>query len=378
MATKKTTKKTTAKKKPAAKKAPAKKKPAKKAEFDLASFQAGLSEAVPEAEVLHFSDENVVGHVSGYLDTGSIAINKAIGAKVGAMGVPRGRITEILGEESTGKTTFCAHVMADCQKQGGVAFVVDTEEKMDEKYTRALGVDVDKLVIIQPKAKTFEKVIDAIRYTLEHWLEKGLQQVPSVIVWDSLGATPTESEMDKQMGESGTVGGLSKGLSRAMRTLTGSIAQANTALIVTNHQYTDIPTNPYAARFGAKKKSYGGKAIRYHACLRLELKRIGTVDLPDGRKVGNKIVCRPIKNQLAPPDQEQTLAVTWGVGFDNTVMLFEALKDAKKITFGGSWYTLKTPTREAKFQQRFIGLGQRFFEDPTLRAEAIDMYMELP
>ncbi len=293
-------------------------------------------------------------------------------------GIPLGRITEVTGEDSTGKTTLAAHLIAECQAMGGVAFVVDTEDKMDVKYTEAIGVNTDDLITIQPDKKTFNSVLDSLSFIFDYINEHKLQNTPTICVWDSVASTCMDDEYTKDNDEGGKVGGASKQLSRAMRVLTGRIANANTAFFIVNHNYTNIVTG-FAARFSnSTKVSFGGKAIRHSACLRLYLTKMGQgsdITLPDGRLIGNYVKCTPIKNQIAKPRQDRAVAVTWGVGFDNTIVLFDRLKELKHIEARGGWLYIKKPDGEEKsFQQGFLGLGKLFFEDPDLRKHCETLY----
>jgi recombination protein RecA len=329
---------------------------------------------VQTVQILTFADENVVGHVKGVVSSQSIAIDKSVG--IG--GLPRGRLIEVSGLDSTGKSTLVAHVVAQAQKLKGVAMVVDTEEKMDEDYVQKIGVKTKNLVIIQPKRKTFEAVLDAITDALDHWIEEGLEDIPLIIAWDSVGATPTASEYDKSMDDNAQVGGASKLLSGAMRTLTGRLAQSNAMLLAVNHVYTDIKTG-FAARFGSKRVTYGGKAIRFHATVRLEFVRTGWVKLNDGTIVGIEVLCKPIKNNVAAPMNEQKLAILWGIGFDNVVPLYWKLQEHKYITGSGGWYRFATSDGEdVKFQSGFIGFGEKVTADPELFQKCVQIYNALP
>lgn len=357
------------------KKAPTKKKVPV---FDMADFATGISKLVddkkkPRIEVMAFSSENVVGHVTGFYSTGSIAINKGLGLP----GLPFGRVVEVAGENSVGKTTLAMECLADVQKQGGMGFLLDIEEKFDKKYAIAIGVDVDKLVVIQPKVKTFEAVIDSINFTLDYWENKGLKDVPSLIVWDSLAATPSESEIRKDAGDNAQVGGASKLLRGAFRVLTGRLAKTNMGMLCINQFYTDIKTG-FAAKFGSKKETYGGGAVKYHSTIRITLIHREKILLTDGTHIGQKVICRVIKNNLANPFREPEFAVTFGVGFDNTIVLFWALSDLKLIRNAGAWYylTLADGT-EVTFQKKFIGLGILFGERPDIRKYCVEKYKEI-
>lgn len=391
-------------KKKTAKKATTKKKTAKKAStsestsspptaaFALASLKAELEAKSVRAilgkdgkptkkkeqtlEILTFDNDDVVGHVVGVISSQSVAIDEGIG--IG--GYPRGRIIEVSGENSTGKTTLAAHAIAEVQKIGGVAMVVDTEEKMDAVYSAHIGVKADQLIVVQPKRKTFESVLNALRDALDHWIAQGLQNVPLLIVWDSVGATPTESEYGKDFDDNALVGGASKQLSGAMRVLTGRLAAANATLFAINHIYTDIKTG-FAARFGSKKVTYGGKAIRFHASVRIELVRTGAVKVRRDSEevmVGSEILVKFIKNNVGVPMRNRTVAILWGIGLDNVVPIFWKLQQHKYITGSGGWYRFATSDGdEVKFQKGFVGFGEKVCSDPELFKKCVTIYNAL-
>lgn len=327
-------------------------------------------------EVLRFSDENVIGHSSGVISSQSVAMDKATG--IG--GWPRGRIVEISGEESVGKTTFVAHAVAEVQKRGGVAMIVDVEHKWDLTYVSRIGVNNDDLVVIQPERHTFEAVIDAMQRALLHWIGRELGDIPLTIVWDSVGQTPTQSEFDKGTDEAQAPGKAAKLIKGAMRTLPELLARANATLLAVNQVYTKIVTG-FAARFqkGEKKITYGGLALRFAATLRIELVRTGSVSLNDGRFVGIEVLAKLNKNNVGVPWRNEKLAIMWGIGIDNVVPLFWKLSEHKYISVGGGWYTFATTEgHRVKFQNSFVGFGQKLTEDPALMELAVQIYKALP
>jgi len=327
-------------------------------------------------EVLTFSDENVIGHSAGTISSRSLALDKATG--IG--GWPRGRIVEISGEESVGKTTVVAHAVAQVQAMGGVAQVVDVEHKWDLPYIKRIGVDPEKLVVIQPERHTFEAVIDAMERGLDHWISRGLNNIPLVVVWDSVGQTPTQSEFDKGTDEAQAPGKAAKLIKGAMRTLPERLARANALLLAVNQVYTKIVTG-FAAKFqkGEKKITYGGLALRFASTLRIELVRTGSIKLSDGTFVGIEVLAKFNKNNVGTPWLNEKFAITWGTGIDNVVSLFWKLSEHSYITSGGGWYTFATTEgHKVRFQQGFIGFGQKLHEDPALNDLAIRIYNALP
>lgn len=345
-------------------------------DLDLGAFVEAVEGTRKKSEapvtVIPFNDVNVVGHGAGLIPTGSLALDKATG--VG--GWPRGRIIEISGAESVGKTTTVTHAIAATQALGGLALIVDTEEKMDEAYTRALGVDVERLMILQSRRKTFESIFDAIARAAEFWIDSGLQEKPLGIFWDSVGSTPTASDFDRDSDEAAVVGRAQKLLKGAMRTLPQRLAHSRALLMAVNHLYTNIQTG-YAARFGSRKITYGGMALRYATTLRVELVRTGWLKRNDGVQVGVDVLAKVHKNNVAAPAGNQRLAIRWGMGFDDPTTIFWRLQEHRYITVGGSWYTYQDAgdvTR--KWQGGAEGFLTLCLEDPEFYGHVRKIYEE--
>ena len=380
-------KKKAAKKKAVAKKAGAKaKKPApvvaKKAgtgTFSNSVFQKAVAgeqkQGEASVELIPYEQYNLLGHVGGVLETRCIALDKAIG--IG--GYPKGRIIEVSGLEATGKTTAVLSAIAALQAAGGQAVIVDTEEKIDFAYAAKLGVDASKLNIIQTRRKTFESIFDAIARAADHWVDEGLQHIPLVFFWDSVGATPTLSEFDKDTGDTQQVGKAQKLLKGALRTLPQRLAAAGATLIAVNHLYTNIQTGPFAGR-GPSRITYGGVALRYAATLRIELVRTGSVKLTtDGLPLGSEILIKVVKNSAAVPFNNRSVAVMWGVGFDDYVTIFWSLRDHKYASFGGGWWKFRDSAgHEKQWQHGFAGFRAVCEEDPEFYTLVREIYMALP
>jgi recombination protein RecA len=327
-------------------------------------------------EVLVFSDTNVIGHSAGTTSARCIALNKGTG--IG--GWPRGRIIEISGKESVGKTTVVLHAIAEIQSVGGVAMVVDVEHKWDLPYVARLGVDADALIVIQPARHTFEAVIDAMERALDHWVARGLGDIPLGVVWDSVGQTPSQSEFDKGTDEAQAPGKAAKLLKGAMRTLPERLARANATLFAVNQVYTKIVTG-FAAKFqkGSQTITYGGLALRFASTLRIELVRTEAIKLGDGTFAGIEVLSKFNKNNVGVPWRNERFAIMWGNGIDDVVPLFWKLTEYKYITVGGGWHTFATTDgHDIRFQNSFIGFGQKLHEDPKLFATAVQIYNALP
>lgn len=351
------------------KKVRAKKKQVKK---DLIADFRQQVEADSGMEVVPFDSDAVIGHVTRVCPTGSLAIDRATG--IG--GLPFGRFVEVYGQPQCGKTTFTDHVLAQTQMMGGVGAVCDVEEKKDLKYAQSIGVNTKDLLLLQSPTgtfKTFESVLRAIEASLDYWIKNKVDK-PITIVWDSLAATPTETELED-------VGSKEPGLParhmrRAMRRLTQKVAQANALVLVTNQQFEKIG---FSRTPGVRRSTYGGAAIRYHATMRLELVRTGWLTLSNGENVGIEGIVKPFKNNLSPPNNNQAYAILYGNGFDNYWTLFQKLKEHRYITSGGAWYTLGIQGEQPlKFQRGFLGLGQVLAENPPLFQKCLDIYQAVP
>lgn len=317
-------------------------------------------------ETFRFSNEAVIGHVTGVCPTGSVAIDKLVG--IG--GFPFHRIVEVYGKEQCGKTTLMKQIAAAVQKMGGVAALYDPEEKWDKTYAVRLGVDVTKLIAIQPENKTIMAAILSFDRALQAWIDKKRTE-RLVLIWDSIAASSTEEELNDLKNKQPMVA--AKELRRAMRVLTGKIARAKALLVVTNQTYDII--NGFG--HGPKTTTAGGRGIRYHATMRLELIRTETL------KVG-EIPCgiigkaRLYKNSMGIP-RDCEYAISWLRGFDDAWSIFDSLKGVGVIKFGGGWYTLKLPeTAPVNFQGGWAQLDEMMRNDPVLAEKLTAAYAALP
>ncbi len=251
--------------------------------------------------------------------TGSLALDIALG--VG--GVPRGRIVEIFGAESSGKTTLALHMIAEVQRRDGTAAFIDAEHAIDPSYTRALGVDLDHILLSQPNSGE-----QALEIT-EQLTRSG---AIDIIVIDSVAALVPMAEIEGQMGDS-QVGLQARLMSQAMRKLSGAISQSKTIVVFTN-QIRSVITG---SRFGPATTTSGGRALKFYASLRLNMWNSGKIE-EGTEQIGTQITVRVVKNKVAPPFKEATFDVIYGKGIDRSRDLLNTGEALGVVTRSGSWY----------------------------------------
>ncbi len=253
------------------------------------------------------------------IPTGSIALDLALG--VG--GIPRGRITEVFGPESSGKTTLCQHVIAEAQRRGGIAAFIDVEHALDPAYARACGVNVDELLVSQPD--TGEQALEITETLIR---SGGVD----CVVLDSVAALVPRAEIEGEMGDS-FVGIQARLMSQALRKLTGAVSRSNTSLVFTNQLREKI-----GVMFGNPETTPGGRALKFYASVRLDIRRIETIKTGT-ESVGNRVRVKVVKNKVSPPFRVAEFDVMYGEGISKEGGLLDVGVAMDVVTKTGAWFT---------------------------------------
>jgi recombination protein RecA len=253
------------------------------------------------------------------ISTGALNLDAAIG--IG--GMPRGRISEIYGPESSGKTTICLQVIASAQRTGGIAAFIDAEHALDVGYARKLGVDVDNLLVSQPD--TGEQALEIAEVLIR-------SNAVDVVVVDSVAALVPRAEIEGEMGDT-HVGLQARLMSQALRKLTGAVARSHTAVIFTNQIREKI-----GVMFGSPETTSGGRALKFYASLRLDIRRIGAIK--DGMDViGNRTRVKVVKNKCAPPFRQAEFDIQYNEGVSHNALLVDLGVEHNIVDKSGSWFS---------------------------------------
>jgi recombination protein RecA len=301
---------------------------------NLQAALAAIQKQYGSGSIMRFGDETAKVNIP-VIPTGALSLDLALG--VG--GIPRGRVTEVFGPESSGKTTLMLSVIANAQRAGGLAAFVDAEHAVDPSYAKRIGVNLDDLLISQPDSG--EEAL-----TITETLIRS--NAVDVIVVDSVAALVPRAELEGQMGDA-TVGAQARLMSQAMRKLTSCIHKAKTACIFTNQIREKI-----GVMFGNPETTPGGRALKFYSSVRIDMRRVNVIKDPAGKVVGSHVRAKVVKNKVAPPFAESEFDIMYDVGIAKEGSVIDVATDLGVIEKKGSWLA---------FDGQQIGQGRESAKD---------------
>ena len=306
-----------------------------------------------EMSIMRLGDQQVKD--IDVISTGAVSLDMALG--VG--GLPRGRIVECYGQESSGKTTLALHVVANAQKAGGVAAFIDAEHALDPSYARKIGVNLDDLVVSQPNSGEEALTI------CDQLVRSGALDV---VVVDSVAALTPQAEIDGNMGDS-HMGLQARLMSQAMRKLTAVIAQTKTLLIFTNQVREKI-----GVMFGNPETTPGGKALKFYASCRLQVQRIGAIKNTAGQVVGNRTRVKVVKNKVAPPFTEAEFDILYSCGISYEGSILDAALARGIVEKRGSWLSFG----DEQLAQGSLATIEYLKENPQIAQKIVELVKTTP
>lgn len=310
----------------------------------LESVLNNIEKQFGKGSIMRLGDEGARFNVES-IPTGSLELDIALG--IG--GVPQGRIIEIYGPESSGKTTVSLHIIAECQKTGGIAAFIDAEHALDPVYAKSIGVDVDNLILSQPDTgEQALEIVDAL-------VRSG---AISIIVVDSVAALVPKAEISGEMGDS-HMGLQARLMSQALRKLTGIISKSNTSVIFINQLRMKI-----GVMFGNPETTTGGNALKFYASVRMDVRKIDSIK-QENEIVGNRTRVKIVKNKVAPPFKQAEFDIMYGTGISKEGSVLDAAVTANIVNKAGAWFSYNGE----KLGQGRENAKKLFMENPALMLE---------
>ena len=314
----------------------------------LSAVLAQIQKEFGEGAIMRLGNEGAVSKIAS-ISTSALTLDMALG--IG--GVPRGRIIEVFGPESSGKTTLVLHIIAEAQKNGGMCAFIDTEHALDPGYAKKIGVDIDNLLVSQPDSGE-EALIIADQLIRSNSLD--------VIVVDSVAALAPRAELEGQIGDS-HVGLQARLMSQAMRKMTGILDKSKTVCIFTNQIREKI-----GVMFGNPETTPGGRALKFYSSVRLDIRRIAAIKVGDGKVVGNRTRVKVVKNKVAPPFTEAEFDILYAEGISKEGAVIDAANDLGLLDKRGTWLS---------YDGQQVGQGRdaardNLRQDPALLAKIRD------
>ena len=328
------------------------KKETKTGAVSLDAVLADIKKQYGDGAIVRLGDQEIPKTIA-HIPTGALTLDLALG--IG--GVPKGRVIEIYGPESSGKTTLCSHIIANVQKEGGTAAFIDTEHALDPAYAKKIGVDVDNLLVSQPDSG--EEALNIC----ETLVKSGSIDL---VVIDSVAALAPQAELDGVMGQSHD-GLQARLLSQALRKLTSSINRTNCCVIFTNQIREKV-----GVMFGSPETTPGGRALKFYSSVRLDIRRIGQLKNTDGTVFGNRTKVKVVKNKVAPPFTLAEFDILYAEGISWTGSIIDAGVEAGLIDKKGSWLSCNGQ----QLGQGREGARRALLEDPKLAESLVENITE--
>ncbi|QHI68823.1 recombinase RecA [Tichowtungia aerotolerans] len=328
------------------------KKSSKEGGVSLDAVLADIKKQYGDGAIVRLGDQEAPKTIS-HISTGALTLDLALG--IG--GIPRGRVVEIYGPESSGKTTLCSHIIANVQKGGGTAAFIDTEHALDPSYAKKIGVDVDNLLVSQPDSG--EEALNIC----ETLVKSG--SIDLVVV-DSVAALAPQAELDGEMGQS-HVGLQARLMSQALRKLTSAINRTNCSCIFTNQIREKV-----GVMFGSPETTPGGRALKFYSSVRLDIRRIGQLKDTSGSVYGNRTKVKVVKNKVAPPFTLAEFDILYAEGISYTGSIIDAGVEYGLIDKKGSWLSCDGQ----QLGQGREGARKALLEDPKLCDELVQKITE--